>query len=293
MPVLRSVTALAVLVGAAFVPFAAPIKAPSTLTAGVLKGVYAPEDGQLTIMRAEVGARVFPGAIIAQLTSPRLEIDRVVQTTRAASLQQVSHGQFGTPETLAGARKTERDFHKALADLRFTEARARGLTVRASDAGRVVEVAPDLERGQWVSRDQLIARVSVGKTPEAVAYIEERSLGAVSIGDQAEFHLEGRLGKPTVWRVASVATRPESFVSDPALGSTYGGMVPTRKDTEDRLMPLTPIYRVAFVPADDELQLPNMLRQYGWMSLRGERLSVAERLQRYASAGLKRLQIGS
>ncbi|MEO0496406.1 MAG: HlyD family efflux transporter periplasmic adaptor subunit [Pseudomonadota bacterium] len=292
MPILRTATVLAVLVGAAFVPFSIPVKAPSILTAGTLKGVYAPEDGYLTTLVAKVGATVVPNGILANLASPRLEIDRLVQTTRAASLQQVSHGRFGTPDTLVGARQTEREFYKALADLRFTEARARDLVVRAGVSGRVVEVAPDLERGQWVKRDQLIARLAVGDRPEAIAYVEERSLDAIAVGDVADFHLDGRITKPTKWRVVSISTRPEAQLDEPVLGSTYGGMIPTQTNADGQLVPLTPVYRVRLTPLDTEMKVHERTRHYGWMSLDGEQLSLVERVQRYASAGFKRLQIG-
>lgn len=136
------------------------------------------------------------------------------------------------------------------AALRGIVEREKQLEIRATSAGRVVDLPPNLARGMWVRSDQSLGRVLEGDTREVLGYIDDAAVARLHEGANATFYADDVSVAPIALRLTVVEAAAAEQVTPEMLASVHGGPLPSAPDRYGRAVPRTALHRVRFaVPA--------------------------------------------
>jgi putative peptide zinc metalloprotease protein len=269
-------------------PWRSAVEAPALLKSQQHIDIFAPEFGaRLAGISVHDGDSVAKGAPLLQLASPDLEY----HLGRARTEIEISEWQLGArganPELLARSQVTEREYEAARAEYRALQDQKSRLDVTTPIAGQVVDVAEALDPGSWLAAKSRLMSVidPAGMTVEA--YVDEADLDRINVGDAATFVAEADTRIEFPLRLTEIARASTTILSDPALASTMGGPIAVRpqKQTEkqNELVPDRTLYRVRLAVAEGHsAPVTRILR--GQVILRGEAISLARRLWRFALA---------
>ena len=270
------------------VPWRSAVEAPALLKSPQHIDIFAPEFGtKLAGISVHDGDSVAKGAPLLQLASPDLEY----RLGRARTEIEISEWQLGArganPELLARSQVTEREYEAARAEYRALQDQKSRLDVTSPIAGQVVDVAEALDPGSWLAAKSRLMSVidPAGMTVEA--YVDEADLDRITIGDAATFVAEADARIEFPLRLTEIARASTTVLSDPSLASTMGGPIAVRaqkqNEKQNELVPDRTLYRVRLALAEGHpAPVTRILR--GQVILRGEAISLARRLWRFALA---------
>lgn len=224
------------------VPLPAPIGATALLSPEAVHVVYVPEAGQVAAMR-RLGERLGKGEVVAALESPSIASQRGISAARVESLRQQAMSAAVDPEQRPRLLTLQSELAAAEADLANSAQQADRLELRAPFAGKLVDLDPDLRRGDWVGKGSAIA-VVVSEGPwRAVAYLKGDDALRVQVGDRATFVAEGLQGSPVKMIVEQVDPDATRALPSGLFAASAGGDVMVR--TKDgKLTPERSVYRV-------------------------------------------------
>jgi putative peptide zinc metalloprotease protein len=270
------------------VPWRSAVEAPALLKSPQHIDIFAPEFGaRLANISVHDGDSVAKGAPLLQLASPDLEY----RLGRARTEIEISEWQLGArganPELLARSQVTEREYEAARAEYRALQDQKSRLDMTSPIAGHVVDVAEALDPGSWLAAKSRLMSVidPAGMTVEA--YVDEADLDRITIGDAATFVAEADARIEFPLRLTEIARASTTVLSDPSLASTMGGPIAVRaqkqNEKQNELVPDRTLYRVRLALAEGHpAPVTRILR--GQVILRGEAISLARRLWRFALA---------
>ena len=272
---------LAALLLVALVPWDTRVHAQGVMRP-LLQFPLVPPDASLVVaMPAAHGEPIAAGAVILELYSPDLNVQRQVALARGETLrwQSVVAGVY---EELLQQRQTlEAEMARSAAELTWAMEEEDRFKLLAPFDGVVYWHDLELEPGQWVGRNQGLGHVVDESAWQVVTYLSESQLGRIQVGDQARFLPEagGRQHRLTVERIDLDATRvlPDGLLSLPS-----GGHIATR-ETRQGLVPENAVYRVVLRSQDAPLSNLNA-SQRGKLVIRGQARSWLGRYARSVAA---------
>lgn len=286
------------LFGMAFVPLSASVRAPALLQAAQQVRLLAPVGAQLVSIETTDGQEVRQGSLLFQLRSPELqhEIERLRQ--QLAILQWRLSFLFILRKTAGDVPVAQQEQQAALQRLAMLEAQERQLAISAPFEGRMVEMARPLEKGEWVGAGEWLGTLAQPAGLQVVAYVNERDLHRLRVGDAARFVPEDP-GLPSIPLEVTYLARTASrhLTSAPELASPNGGAIAAVRASEAAAatlgadgsvwVPEQGEYRVLLRAAEGWQQVmgdvrPQVLR--GTAVIEGERQSAAGRLGQHALA---------
>jgi putative peptide zinc metalloprotease protein len=274
-----AVTGAVALVVLLVVPWRSGIQAPAVLRSREHVDVFAPEFGSriASVTVADLNI-VGKGAVLMRLVSP--DLDYKIAHARAdidAIGWRMSAKGFNA-ELLTRSLVTEQDYETSLATYRGLLDLKEKLSVVAPVNGEVVDIAEDLEAGQWIPAKSRLASIIDPKTTTVEAYIEEGDLDRIRPGDTAQFFAEADSRNVVALNVVAVARASTRVLSDPYLASIYGGPITVRTPKQNELVPDQTYYRVTLTPSVTTAPPKQMIR--GRVALHGDAVSIAQRTWR-------------
>jgi putative peptide zinc metalloprotease protein len=269
-------------------PWRSAVEAPALLKSQQHIDIFAPEFGaRLAGISVQDGDSVAKGAPLVQLTSPDLDY----RLGRARTEIEISEWQLGArganPELLARSQVTEREYEAARAEYRALQDQKSRLDVTTPIAGEVVDVAEALDPGSWLAPKSRLMSVIDPTSMTVEAYVDEADLDRINVGDAASFVAEADTRIEFPLRLTEIARASTTVLPDPALASTMGGPIAVRaqkqNEKQNELVPDRTLYRVRLALAEGHpAPVTRILR--GQVILRGEAVSLARRLWRFALA---------
>ena len=269
-------------------PWRSAVEAPALLKSQQHIDIFAPEFGaRLASISVHDGDSVAKGAPLVQLASPDLDY----RLGRARTEIEISEWQLGArganPELLARSQVTEREYEAARAEYRALQDQKSRLDVTTPIAGEVVDVAEALDPGSWLAAKSRLMSVIDPTSMTVEAYVDEADLDRITVGDAATFVAEADTRIAFPLRLTEIARASTTVLPDPALASTMGGPIAVRpqkqNEKQNELVPDRTLYRVRLALAEGHpAPVTRILR--GQVILRGEAVSVARRLWRFALA---------
>ncbi len=270
------------------VPWRSAVEAPALLKSQQHIDIFAPEFGaRLASISVHDGDSVAKGAPLVQLASPDLDY----RLGRARTEIEISEWQLGArganPELLARSQVTEREYEAARAEYRALQDQKSRLDVTTPIAGEVVDVAEALDPGSWLAAKSRLMSVIDPTSMTVEAYVDEADLDRITVGDAASFVAEADTRIEFPLRLTEIARASTTVLPDPALASTMGGPIAVRpqkqNEKQNELVPDRTLYRVRLALAEGRpAPVTRILR--GQVILRGEAVSLARRLWRFALA---------
>lgn len=231
-------------------PFDRGVTVPVMLTWQHETVLQSPENARVLEMMIRPGQTVTAGQVLLRLESPELAIKRA-----SARIHRLSAGErldriSGDARDRAESTVLARERNEADADLQGLADRAALLELRAPEDGVVVDVPANLQAGQWVRPDQVLARVLHGTARDARGFVTERELARLRPGAGGRFVPED----PAIrsMPVSLVTAEPDAAeqIAPAPLSSLHGGTIATQADAKNREVPVVAQHRVRFVVED-------------------------------------------
>jgi putative peptide zinc metalloprotease protein len=280
----RSVLTLVIacgLVALLATPWRGSITAPALLRAAQQTPVLTAEAGRLVRLTAN-GEPVTEGQPLFVLEAPDIAHQREAAQAELAGLRTRLAGVAFDAEALDDLPVAVGELAGAVASLRSAEAQANQLIVRAPFSGRLVDVPRDLQPGVWLPRREFLGVLISPGAQRVEADLDEADVGRVHPGATARFQPENGEA-PIALVVRSISAGAIGTLGAPALASVNGGDVAVRRAADGRLVPEAAVYRVMLDLVGPPPEASAVLRR-GWVTITGDRASVASRIWRRAVA---------
>ncbi|QNB06448.1 HlyD family efflux transporter periplasmic adaptor subunit [Herbaspirillum frisingense] len=205
--------------------------------------VYAPPHAQVVSLLVAEGQRVEAGAVLLKLSSPDLtgrmqsamaRLERLRWQTTAAPFDSEQRAQWQVAQEQLSA---------AEAEVAAIHADAIRYEPVAPFAGVLRDVAPDLQPGAWLSKQEPLARLIADHEVMVVAYLSEDEVNLVSVGDGAKFYADTPEGPVIPLEVAAIDRDASRTLPEPELANLFGGGIVAR-EKNGQFYPERPLYRV-------------------------------------------------
>lgn len=218
------------LVLAGFLPLDRSVTAPALLAPIGNAALAAGDPAQVSRVLVGDGDQVRVGQPLVLLTSPDLKLDVARATLRIAQLEgRIARG-VADREDLADATVLRRDLLAERERLDGLRRREAALTIRATVAGRVVDLFADLAAGDWVDGRKPLLRVVTPTRYDVQAYLPEGETWRVDPGIQGRFVPDEAAGRGWSVRLDDIGGSAVDAIA-PALAATHGGPIPTASTT--------------------------------------------------------------
>jgi putative peptide zinc metalloprotease protein len=194
---------------------------------------YAPQDSYIETINVKKGQIVQKGDVLFQLSSKSLDTDIQAALSEEQRLRRelLIKGQ-GLKDVIEESRP-EIEAQLSTAKSQFEELKAlkQRLVMKADFAGRVYHILEPINVGQFVKRNEQLAKVANFQNLEAIAYVPEERVSDLKVGDRVTLkpntHTEDILG--TIIRISPYSKESLSYNQ---LSSIFKGELPVNKDPE-------------------------------------------------------------
>jgi putative peptide zinc metalloprotease protein len=231
------------------VPISYEVSAPAILRAEQEHALYAPFAAKITAVLVRERQQVRSDQELVSLQA----LDRDVRETKADIRIAAVQSELSRVPTSLQLQENYQVLREQLAQAEAEKqaviADSERERVRAPHAGTVRDIATDLTPGRWISPRQLLMRIVSPDTALIEAYVNERQVAAIQVGQTVRFfpHLPDR---PVIdGEVLAVDKSPHTEVSRPLLASVYGGAIDVKQGPRGSLMAQDAVFRVLIKPS--------------------------------------------
>jgi putative peptide zinc metalloprotease protein len=153
------------------------------------------------------------------------------------------------------------------------------LIIRAPLTGRVVDIASDIQVGDWLSTGLKVATVVDTENMEITAYLEEGQLDRIELGMPAKFYPENIENGVVDAYVRAIDMVAVTELDNPYQASTFGGGVAVREDQDGTMSLVSSHYRIELgIYGTDELNKDKIVR--GTAVIEGNAVSFFSRVRK-------------
>ncbi|MEO0637284.1 MAG: HlyD family efflux transporter periplasmic adaptor subunit [Pseudomonadota bacterium] len=288
---LVSISALALLLALAFIPWRGQVSFPAVMTAADEARIFPPYAGKLVAMRVAEDKRVIKDQILFVLRDPTKDVERRRAEEQVRILTERINRMIADRRDRADRRVLEEQLQAARSRIAGLDKSGSRLEVRAPISGTLRDLAPYLSTGQWVSpEDQLAVIVAPG---EGVVrgLVAEADIGRIDPGVAARFVPDDAAQPSIDLSVTAVSNVGIEAVEEPYFASTLGGPVAVREEEDGALRPVQSAYEVRLEQAasnTDTLVRSHASVQRGVVVAHGEARSLFESFKTRALSVLVR-----
>ncbi len=249
----RSRTSAAVLLAALLltvVPWPARVTASAMLKPAEIWPVFAPSGARVDALPFREGDAVPQDAELLRLYLPDLQMRRQALLARIEQLRWQAASAGFEAESRQRLLVNEQALAGARSELASLDAEFKTYAPRAPFPGRLRDLDPDLQVGQWLSRKEKIALLVRDDGHWLIeTWLDEHDVQRVAAGDSALFITDGPVAHTIRLKVKSIDRDASRVLPRPELAAHLGGHVLTREKA-GQLVPERSIYRISFeVPA--------------------------------------------
>ncbi|PCJ40593.1 MAG: hypothetical protein COA71_10125 [SAR86 cluster bacterium] len=274
----RSSVIFLIILGLIFIPWQKNVPVAAVMR-GQIADLYVPEAGQLLSMPYLNRDEVEEADILFEITSPLLERDIEQATSRYTELRWTQASQGFNNSLRSQARVVNSELITQNEILRGLLEKNQQLIIRAPLSGRIVDVASDLQVGDWLSTGLKIATVVDTDNLEVVAYLEEGQLDRIELGMPAKFFPENIENGVLDAYVRSIDLVAVTELDNPYQASTFGGAVAVREDRDGTMNLVSSHYRIELgIYGTDEINTEKVVR--GTVVIEGRASSFFNRVRK-------------
>lgn len=156
------------------------------------------------------------------------------------------------------------------------------LEIPAPFDGVLVDVSPDLHRGDTVCHHEKVGTLISRDHASIEAYIGEQDTDRFKVGARATFYPATSFSAPVRAHVVAISAASLPELGSPEVASVYGGHVQAHKTQDEHLQPDHATYRVSLLP--DSAPPGPTQRVPGTVSIQSRPLSTLVRIYRKTMA---------
>jgi len=254
---LATLTVAGLLVLAVSIPWPHRVEVPAVLEPVSVQRIATPVAAQLKRIMVRNGDHVRPGDLLFTLESPKLALDILKTGTNRdlASIRQARRAadQLDRNATIVIDQEIT-SLDEQMAGLRRQETE---LTIKATVAGVVQDVVPDLHVDRWIAKGEELALVVADGGHQVRGYIPEDLVTAVEPDAEGQFIPDEPLTPKSGVRLASISAGGVAMLDLPYLASTNGGSIAVNEDKERGSVPVEGQYQfIMTTDADQPVTLP-------------------------------------
>lgn len=220
------------------------VSAPAVLAPLGAKPVVAGDPARIEAILVRNGQRVAAGTPLIRLSAPELEKNIALSRINIARIRAQMDRAMSDTIDLSNRAVLERELMTEGDGLAGFEARRANLILRASVAGEVTDIAPDMNAGRWLSGSEVIARVVTPGQFDVEAYASEDDIWRLEQGALARFVPDDPMQPSRRAKLIERATSAAADIATPILASTNGGAIAASKADNGKLKPKAAIYRM-------------------------------------------------
>ncbi|MFC3684301.1 HlyD family efflux transporter periplasmic adaptor subunit [Hydrogenophaga luteola] len=244
---------LALLAGLALLlalPWPGRVQVSGLLRPAEVWPLHAPSAARLEALPWKNGDTVPAGEVLVRLEQPELRMREAALRARLDNLRL----QVGASGFDADARQQWQVVQEALTTAEAEYAALQTELVQhaptAPWAGRLHDLDPDLQAGQWLGkRERLGVLVREGSPWLVETWVPEEVVQRVAIGDEALFVTDSASGPAVHLRVQGIDRDASRVLPRPELSAQLGGHVLVREQART-MVPERAVYRVQLTPVD-------------------------------------------
>lgn len=275
---IRTSAIFLIILGLIFIPWQRNVPVAAVMR-GQIADIYLPESGQLLSMPNITQDTVEEGDILFELTSPQLERDIEQATARYTELRWTQASQGFNSNLRSQSRVVNSELLTQNEILRGLLEKNEQLTIRAPLSGKIVDIAPDIRLGDWLSIGSKIATVVDTDNMEIIAYLEESQLDRIELGSPARFfpeNIENGVIEAYVRGIDMVAV---TELDNPYQASTFGGGIAVREDQDGTMNLVSSHYRIELgIYGADQINKDKVVR--GTAVVEGKPVSFFSRVRK-------------
>ena len=270
------------------VPWPSRVTASAMLKPAEVWPVFAPSGARVEALPFHENDAVPQDAELLRLYMPDLQMRREALLARLAQLRWQAASSGFEAETRQRLLVNEQSLASAQSELASLDTEYRTYAPRAPFAGRLRDLDPDLQVGQWLGRKERIALLVRDDGRWLVeTWLDENDVQRVSTSDTALFLAEGPAAHSIRLKIKSIDRDASRVLPRPELAAQLGGHVLAREKA-GQLVPERAIYRVAFEVPADALEGWDRLSWRGQVTIHASWEAPATRYLRQAAAVLIR-----
>ncbi len=239
----RRVSLLVILLSCLLLPWPTRPSASALMRPASQYVVYAPAHAQVVGMPIAEGQHVRAGTPLIQLASPELTSRMAAAQARIQQLRWQASASAFDADQRARWQVLQEQLRTAEADLTALQADAQRYAPTAAFDGVLRDVPPDLHPGDWLSHDEVLARLVADQPQTVVAYVDEDELALIRSGDTARFYADDPAGPDVPLEVVRIEADASRTLPEPELANLFGGGVVVREKNA-QLHPDRPVYQV-------------------------------------------------
>lgn len=268
------VVVLAGLIGLWLLPVANEVTAPGLLRAQQEQALYAPFPARVAAVSVREGGRVAKAAPLVDLELPDLRSREELAAVEIASARAELQRTPASERQQERRAVLEQQLARAFAEMQSVREDAARQKLVASHAGQVRDLPRDLVPGQWVNARQLLLRVVSESSPLIEAYVGERQLEAIAVGQTVRFYSTLPTTPMISGEVVAIDRTPIKEIAQPLLASTHGGDIAVAPSQTGALVANEAVFRVSIRPQGDVPPVGSVVR--GTVHIEGSLRFVAE-----------------
>ena len=228
------------------VPWPSRVTASAMLKPAEVWPVFAPSGARVDELPFREGDAVPQDAELLRLHVPDLQMRRQALLARVEQLRWQAASSGFDAETRQRLLVNEQALAAVQSELASLDAEFRTYAPRAPFPGRLRDLDPDLQVGQWLARKEKIALLVRDDGRWLVeTWLDEQDVQRVSEGDSALFIADGPASHPIRLKVKAIDRDASRVLPRPELSALLGGHVLTREKA-GQLVPERAVYRVTF-----------------------------------------------
>jgi putative peptide zinc metalloprotease protein len=240
------VAAIAVLVigGAVVFAWSGESRAPALFMSREETRLYAPAPAQVKAVYVRPNQVVKAGDMLIELQSPDLVYRSVGARVRIERAQGELMRIPASERQLDRSLVLQEELAQALAEQQAITTETALLTMRAANAGRVVDMPDDLTPGRWVNSKRLLGRVVDSQRSQVRAWVSEAQVRRLAVGDEVSF-VPRRPEDPIVrGKVVRIDPTGSRVLPHQLLEGRHGGDLTATQDGRGEWMLRETLYQV-------------------------------------------------
>ncbi len=240
----------------AVLPLQVQIPAQGLLRPANSYPIVAPVAGRIAVLPGANGSAVAAGSSILTQEAPDLEL-RGIQTRQKILFADWHVGAAGVDaQTMGRLPVLRQELATVMAEGAGVAQEMARLANAAPFDGIVIDLEPDLQKGDWLRRHERIGNLVQTDAWIVDTYLDEHSVGRVRAGDSGKFFPETPGATPVALIVDRIDRDASRSLPERILAAPHGGILLTR-EKDGALIPAHSIYKVTLrVTGIDKQSLP-------------------------------------
>jgi putative peptide zinc metalloprotease protein len=196
------------------------------------------EPAQVESINVQAGQWVRQGEVLMTLKAPELTLRRMQAQLQLRMLRERLARVVADARDREELQIIEQSIEQSAAELSGLDLREQALVIVAPHAGRVRDLALQLQPGAWVRPDAVLCRVVGQASLDATAYLPGKDVPRVQPLAKARFIPEDPAMPALPMRVQEVQSQASEQIQPAWLAQAQGGPISTRADDKGRQVPL-------------------------------------------------------